>query len=150
MDRIGDKDNNGDKKLTESVPEGISNRVWEHALHEETVFNATGNFFLIAEAMLLVFYATLIDNLRPWALLASTALGLLLTLMWLIINIRQEKDLKTAKQRLEKYCPEYTEYLKDRDRKSFRSARPVLSVGVPIVIILTWLTLVIEILYSSY
>lgn len=71
--------------------------------------------------------------------------------MWFLINIRQVAELKLASKRLKEYCPEYLEFTIEREEiGKFRKARPILSKGVPIIVILIWLTLIIEITWSNY
>jgi hypothetical protein len=119
-----------------------ASRVWEHALHEETIYFETSNFFLVAEAMLLVFYATLVSEVSAWVLMVVATLGIFMTGMWWMINIRQESDLETAKGRLKRYCPEYLEYLSEREDNRFRArAGTILSRFIPLVIALLWATL---------
>lgn len=125
-------------------PEAVG-RIWQHALHEETVYNDTSNFFLVAEAMFLVFYATLIADINLWGQIIIPVLGLVVTALWLVINVRQEADLQTAVSCLKDFCPEYVEFKRRREEKAFRkTARPILSWAVPTVVGLTWLVLLIQ------
>ena len=62
------------------APDSIT-RVWEHALHEEKVYSDRHNFFLVAEAMLFVFYATLGSDTQAWALIVISFIGFALTVM---------------------------------------------------------------------
>lgn len=125
----------------------IITRVWEHALHEERIYNDRHNFFLVAEAMLFVFYATLGEHTQKWALVVISFLGVLLTIMWVLIAIRQEEDLRVAVERVDSYCEEYKEYKQQRlVRKKFRnSGMSILGRWVPFVIGVAWLVLIAEI-----
>lgn len=122
-------------------------RVWQHALHEEKIYNERSNFSLVAEAMLFVFFATLGVETQTWALILLSILGLILTVMWVMIAMRQEEDLKLAVERLKKYCDEYEEFEKQRkERKRFRgSGTLILGRLIPIVLGLAWVILIAEI-----
>ncbi|GGA02927.1 hypothetical protein GCM10010923_09690 [Blastomonas marina] len=124
-------------------------RSWSHALHEENVFNERLNFFLLAQAMLLVFYATAIADVSRWTLVAISACGVVLTVFWLLINIRQAGDLEDAKRRMKKCLPDYAEYCRrsSEERGFYRNLLPVLSHGVPLVVGLIWVALLVEELF---
>ncbi len=61
---------------------------WDWIKHEGNVFNARGNFFLVAESMLLVAVATLTASHEPRAglLLWTYIAGVFVTLVWLYVN----------------------------------------------------------------
>ncbi len=127
-------------------PESIK-RIWEHALHEERIYNDRHNFFLVAEAMLFVFYATLGSEPQTWALVAIALLGLVITAMWIMIAMRQAEDLEVAVRRLKIYCSEYVSYKKEREsKKKFRyGALKIMGRWMPIAIGAAWVVLLVEV-----
>ena len=141
-----------DKPKVKATPE-VRKRVWEHALHEEKIYNERGNFFLVSEAMLFVFFATLGTDTQTWALYLISALGLCLTLMWVIIAIRQGADLDLAKKRVCWYCDEYEEFKMEREQseengrsRDFRAYdKLILGKIIPTILGLAWVILIVEI-----
>jgi hypothetical protein len=115
------------------------------------MLNDRHNFFLVAEAMLFVFYATLDVRTQVWALVAIAALGLVLTAMWVLIAIRQERDLKISVKRLNRYCEEYREFEEIvNDEGRFRSSGPwILGRCVPTIIAVAWGVLIVEVFTRS-
>jgi len=122
-------------------------RAWQHALHEENVFNDRLNFFLLAEAMLLVFHAEVIGKIGEAGLLMIGLLGVVITILWVIINARQIADLEDAKAKLRTCLPDYATYAQNAQatRGKLRgSAAPILGYAVPFVVALIWLALIAE------
>lgn len=104
------------------------------------------NFFLVAEAMLFVFYATLDASTQIWALVSICALGILLTLMWVLIAMRQEGDFDLAVERLELFAEEYPDYSDQRDGWLRAKGMTILGRWVPSVVGIAWIILIVEIL----
>ena len=122
-------------------------RAWQHALHEENVFNDRLNFFLLAEAMLLVFHAEVIGKVGQTGLLLIGALGVVITILWVVINARQIADLEDAKTKLRGCLADYQSYHEAADRtrgKLRRSAAPILGYAVPLVVALIWIALIVD------
>lgn len=129
------------------LPQDAVDRVWEHALHEEKMHSDRSNFFLVAEAMLFVFYATLDAGTQVWALVTICLLGIALTIMWILIALRQKWDLEVALERLEDYVQEYAVYKEQVGEGWLRvNGTTILGYWVPSMIGVTWAVLVIEIL----
>lgn len=127
-------------------------RAWQHALHEENVFNDRLNFFLLAEAMLLVFHAEVIGKVGETGLLLIGALGVIITILWVIINARQIGDLEDAKAKMRTCLPDYAAYdlsAEEKRRKLRRSAAPILGYAVPVVVALIWMALIAETLLPN-
>lgn len=115
---------------------------WDHALHEERVLNERAGLFLVAEAMLLVFYATIAPHASPGALRIFAATGLVLTIGWLLLNVRQRDDLAQATATLKAASPFYATYLANRSADGLRFIDVlVLVFGLPVLVAVVWLTL---------
>lgn len=122
-------------------------RAWEHLLHDENVFNDRLNFFLLAEAMLLVFHAEVIGKVSGAGLLAIGSLGVVITVLWLVINARQIADFEDAKAKAASYLADYGTYARgadDQRGRLRRSAAPILGYAVPAVVLLIWIALIAE------
>jgi hypothetical protein len=91
------------------------NRLWAHGLHEDNMFIQRGNFFLVAESMLLVAYAAVLASHArpgPYVLTAShiiAGFGLALTSVWILISHRHMTYLRLIQQRMYSRIHEYRE-----------------------------------------
>lgn len=120
---------------------------WQHVLHEEDVFNDRLNFFLLAEAMLLVFHAEVIGKIGESSLLMIGLLGLVITILWVVINARQISDLEQAKTKCRSCLAHYKDYDEQAEKmrgRLRRSALPILGYAVPFLIALIWIALIGE------
>jgi hypothetical protein len=86
-----------------------ANRLWQHGLHEDSVLNERQNYFLIAESMLLVGYTTVLSTPQPKVFIARViaSFGMLLTLVWIYVNIRQWYIVKHVRARAVEVLPDY-------------------------------------------
>jgi hypothetical protein len=81
-------------------------RLWEHGIHEDNMFFQQGNFFLVAESMLLVAYAAVLSSHPTAASDNFTAVhvisgfGLALTGMWALISHRHMTYHRLIRQRM--------------------------------------------------
>jgi hypothetical protein len=124
---------------TTSKDEGLA---WDLALHEERVLNERSGLFLVAQAMLLVFYATIHARVSVELLMVFAGVGLLISILWSILGKRQSVDLAAAKQALKDASPFYKRYLEGRQQGSFRNwDSPVLVYGLPFLVAIVWLAL---------
>jgi hypothetical protein len=94
-------------------------RLWEHVLHEDTQLFQRGNFFMLAESLLVVAYSGLLaasethgasNSAATRLLLAARVLasfGLLLTAIWFYVGRRHLKYCKYIRARARDRLPEY-------------------------------------------
>lgn len=128
---------------TNSTMRDERDRFWQHAMHEDGQFNDRLNFFLVFESVLLGVVAALYVksgtvNLTLWAV---AMLGLVITLLWMNIQVYHKYYLDSFSPRLEQF-PEFgvtAEY----DRK-WRpdSTRHILSYIIPLAVALIWLGII--------
>jgi hypothetical protein len=90
--------------------------LWDYLKHFETTYSSRINFFLVAESMLMVSYATVIVNanyviLKFIALLISI-LGILYTYYWFKIN---KKGIYGGKNLMDRFGNMHTPYKEIRD-----------------------------------
>jgi hypothetical protein len=128
---------------SQTFPQGHCDRAWQHALHEENVFNERLNFFLVAEAMLLVFHAEVIGKIGDDELLAIGVLGLVITFLWVIINVRQIADLEVAKRELRLCVPEQAQRMEAQKGLLRGSAGVILGYLVPLAVGSIWIALIV-------
>jgi len=130
------------------------NRLWEHGMHEDTVFNDRLNFFLIFESVLLGVVGMLYGKQPPVmkeVLITIVCLGLLITIIWGYIQARQRSTLNRLIERLEEHLPEFRETYEPLDRKKWRrlSGTWLLTYFIPLLVVLIWVALLILILNSD-
>jgi hypothetical protein len=118
------------------------NRIWEHRLHEDTQLNQRLNFFLIAEAMLVVAAAQVLSSnaAKPWLGVGISVVGLGLTLVWWAVNRRQVVIMRHIQKRATEALPEF--------RKHYETRPPgrstgLLSGGIPAIIGFVWVIILV-------
>ena len=134
-------------QTTFSVESQNAERIaWDHALHEERVLNERAGLFLVAEAMMLVFYATLGVKTSSVALQLFAAIGFVMSLLWITLNMRQHDDLLCATDNLKRVSSFYRDYIADREVAGwFRKwDRPVLVYALPLLVAVVWLVLFLD------
>lgn len=129
-------------------------RLWSHGLHEDNMFIQRGNFFLVAESLMLVAYAgVLASRARPggYSLAASHIIGgfgFALTGIWILISHRHRTYLQLIQQRMRAHFREYRD-----TRMAWRGGiqapwwrkahiNLLLSYGVPGLAAIMWLLLI--------
>jgi hypothetical protein len=130
-------------KMEESIGRSDTDIVWEHKMHIENIFYQRVNFFLLAESMLFVAFATVLQS-RLIALLMIT-IGTSLTVIWLLVNTRHTSIYRHIRNFLEKECSVY---------KTIHDTRPQAAIGswvmiaylVPCLILAGWVTLFVVVL----
>lgn len=123
------------------------NRIWQHGLHEEGLFNNRLNFFLVLESILFFIVAAFINSgaSRPFVLRSFTLFGLLITLVWAYVQARQRYVLKVLEQRIRDTAPEF----RATDRELLRTRWPIsnltlLTYVVPGLFVLVWIALLLS------
>lgn len=115
-------------------------RVWGHRLHEDSQLNERLNFFLIAEAMLVVAAAQVLtsDSPRPLLGVGISVVGLGLTLAWMYVDRRQFRVMRHVHEKAVKVLPEFREHEETKPRARPGSTQ-VLCYGIPGIMLVVWL-----------
>jgi hypothetical protein len=118
--------------------------LWQYRLHEDTIFYQRLNFFLVAESMLLVAFATFVSGPEnSWVVrLIITALGLCVTFAWLYVSHRQMIVIRQIQQVAENHVPTY-KYIRVNRPKTWPGSFRMLAYMVPLIVIVAWLFLAI-------
>ena len=131
-----------------------ANRLFQHGLHEDNAFTERGNYFLIAESMLVVAYAGLLSSGQSSAssavqqtniLLVARILaffGFLLTVVWIYVNRRQWQVVQHLQERTRQLVPEYKVTYETRPKRRISSTW-LMAYFVPAVIGVMWVIFVI-------
>jgi hypothetical protein len=117
-------------------------RMWEHGLHEDNIFNERLNFFLVFESVSLgvigALYTHSPNDNGPLRYLAL--FGLLVSLLWLYVQARQKYVLDSLKARDSVALSDYAYTLRNRRRWPV-STTWLLAYFLPLLVTLIWLTL---------
>ncbi|MGC8988500.1 MAG: hypothetical protein ACP5MD_00085 [Verrucomicrobiia bacterium] len=126
-----------------------ANRVFQHGLHEQNTFIQMGNYFLVAESLFVVAYASLLSSgqssattgIQPANLLLIARIlaffGLLLTVVWIYVNQRQWEIFRHLQERARELVPEYKVTYETRPKRRI-SATVLVAYFVPIPIGIMW------------
>jgi hypothetical protein len=82
---------------------------WDWIKHEGNIFTNRGNFFLVAESMLLVAVFALAagSNHQESFLLLSYIGGIFVILIWLYVNCKHKKTQAIIVNKYKELCPQY-------------------------------------------
>lgn len=115
-------------------------RVWDHSMHEDSVFNDRQNFFLVFESVLVGsiggFFTKTGPNVRIVRFIAL--FGLAVTLLWLYVQVRQHYITKLLKKRNKAVFDDYASAISIRRRWPFH-AYTLLAYAFPLLVALAWI-----------
>ncbi|PWH12404.1 MAG: hypothetical protein DDG60_13365 [Anaerolineae bacterium] len=126
------------------------NRLWQHGIHEDEIFNNRLNFFLVLESVLFAVVAMLLSasaggntpQKQIIILRLIAILGLALTVVWTYVQARQKYVLDRLQTRMKKYIPEYAETFQEREKMRWPfSNRTLLTYVIPSLFIIIWIVL---------
>ncbi len=115
-------------------------RLWSHRLHEDGIFNARQNYFLVAQSMMSVAYATALSGEEARVLVARAiaVIGLLLTVAWLDVNWRQCSIVHVVHDRAARELPEFNKTWERRKIVRGLSSTHILAFVIPPLIGVMW------------
>lgn len=116
--------------------------VWGWLLHAETQFNNRTNFFLVAESLAAVAYASLTATRHQIAVRTVLVIfGIAVTVIWLWVQLRSYQDNKRLLHELaDPALPAYARFRVNRPRPS---QTIVLALALPIVALAMWIFLLL-------
>ncbi len=134
-----------------SLDKEARDRLWQHSLHEDNIFNNRVNFFLGFQSILLAVVAMLIDEIGSRDKLVAVliiVLGLALSVLGWLIQAKQKRILDLLKEKGQEVFADYLEMVKRRKTGFFKnlSVTWILTNGIPITLILIWSILLYYIL----
>ncbi len=122
-------------------------RLWDLTLHEDNVFNQRHAFFLIAEAMLAVTYATALDASENLVAAVIATMGLLLTVAWLYVSTRHGGKVQQVQRRAKAVLPDYRDVAESTSSAPSRwlriPSRTVTGTLVPLFVGILWVALLL-------
>lgn len=119
-------------------------RLWEHGLHEDTIFYNMLNFFLVFESVLLGVVGLLYSRNASAGPVVKiiAALGLGVTLIWGYAQIRQKRYIKIISTQTQKLDANYESLVQQRGKGIWSlSVMALLAYAIPTLILLVWVTL---------
>ena len=117
---------NTNEKAGNAMPDNVDNerlnRLWLHGLHEDKIFNDRLSFFLVFESILLGVVGMLYSapNPKTIVLLAIMILGLVITVVWGLVQIQQKRSLDVIKARVKELDPDYRKTVEIRHKVQMR------------------------------
>jgi hypothetical protein len=135
---------------SKSISPDEVNRLWQHGLHEERLFHDRLNYFSILEMGLLTIYGVMYNKEPSLGFfLPLTAVALLFTLLWLVIQARHWSYCEHIAHRQKRLIPEYRatidEFTEHSWSRSF-SVSKTLALLVPALFACTWIAFFIWLL----
>jgi hypothetical protein len=130
--------------------EKLVDRLWEWVLHEDSLFIARGNFFLVAEAMLFTAFAAVVvdPSVKPLLVFVFGIVGAVCSAVWIYLSWAQVNlTMKPLRTRLKELFPDYTEVISRRRR--FPALDWVLGILFPLFLLIVWLVLLLAKLLSA-
>ena len=122
--------------------EDEKNRLWEHRLHEDLILYQRHSFVLVTESLLLVAYSQLLGAHEHFAATALAAVGILVTVAWLMVNSRERKIIAHVHARAIESLREFADTYRDRPRSRL-SSTVVLATLIPSLLATIWALLLI-------
>jgi hypothetical protein len=129
------------------------NRLWQHGMHEERLFHDRLNYFSFLETGLLTICVIMYNKESSIGFFLPVAVvALLLTLLWLIIQVRHWVYVEHVHVRIRMLVPEYratVEAFAGPGRRDGLSISKPLALAVPALFACTWIALFVWILVRS-
>jgi hypothetical protein len=135
-----------------ALAEPATDRLWQLLLHEENAVIQRGNFFLVAESLLVVGYSSLVAAVQVSPHPASDALsigvavraiagfGLLLTVVWVYVGRLQLERRRYVRAKCVEHFVEYRDFATNR-RKGRYGVSGLMTFVTPFLAALMWITL---------
>ncbi len=130
-------------------------RMWELALHEESVLNERSALFLVAHAMLLIMTVETRGKFHDFVVLSIIVIGGALSVIWLLINARQLDEMQRAAKIAGPYSEGYVRFRQLARRTRFyeflRTKGPALyAFGVPSLVAAIYVVLLADTLVRAF
>jgi hypothetical protein len=122
-------------------------RLWEHGLHEDTMFNNRLNFFLVFESILLSVVGSLYSKLTPTKVILITivCLGIVITIIWGYVQARQKHTYDVLGSAAREVFDEFV-IIRTRIGKWPVSSVALLTYAIPGLVLLIWIVLLIAVI----
>lgn len=120
-------------------------RLWQHALHEDALFNERLNSFVTFQSVLLALAALLVsesDNRGDGLICALIVAGMATSVVSAYVQLKQVHLIGTLTERCRAALPEFAETLETLEASRWRrvSSKKLLAVLLPAIFALTWIT----------
>ncbi|MBC7774514.1 MAG: hypothetical protein H7246_03675 [Phycisphaerae bacterium] len=126
----------------------FKDRIWQHGLHEDQMFNERFNFFLTLQSILIAAVAILVDKLEAkdkWVGYGLIIIGIIIsTVLWLI-QAKQKFVLEGLRKKCQEVFPDYFETVQYREKSKWRyfSITNALAHWVPGLIMILWILILV-------
>ncbi|MGN9819683.1 RipA family octameric membrane protein [Streptomyces sp. SD11] len=121
-------------------------RLWQHALHENTMLFQRGNLFLVGQSLFAVAYTTLLTSEQHVvAARVLAGFGLVLALTWLYVGHRHrlyyQHVQRRAVERLPEYATTWTSWATRRQGRSRGRSITLIAYLLPSLAVVMWAAL---------
>jgi hypothetical protein len=139
MEKTSD-DRTAQPRFEECLPRDQAERLFQRAMHEETIFNSRMHNFLVIQSVLLAVVVLRQDGAAasPHTQVIIGA-AFFLTAVWWYVQVRQKLKLDGLSERLEKALPEFSLTQAWRRRLTcLPTSTTLLAYGVPFAFLIIW------------
>lgn len=128
-----------------------NNRLWQHAVHEDTMLFQRGNLYLLAQSLQVVAYTSVVSSTGQSAtgahasLIAArviAAFGIALTVNWLYVGHRHLRYTQAVHRHARARFVDYAE-IRSSSRQRGPSHVPLIVYALPLMAGAMWLTLLV-------
>jgi len=128
------------------------NRMLQLAIHEDLIFYNRLNFFAVIETVLLAAVASSSAAAGRLLHVLLLVMGLLVTIMWSVAQIRSRRYVRVLVRRLKTELPELKDGFNGTDLElrqiRVEGASEIMTYGLPTMFALAWLVLLGDLLYK--
>ena len=122
--------------------------LWDWLKHENNIFANRGSFFLIAESALFAIIATKSSTTTLAAQCVLCVTGLLITLLWLLVNIKHVLGThRLIEKKLKDKGHPWSKIQKERTKWPWPN-HILLGIALPVLFLVLWIFLFVLYLYS--
>lgn len=120
-----------------------ANRLWQHGMHEESLFYDRLNYFSAIQVGLLGVFAILYNkDQSPWLFAPLTASALAFAFLWLRVQVRHWRYCVHVHEHMRRVVPEYARTVATfAGRTDGLSISRPLAFAMPILFAVTWVAL---------
>jgi len=130
--------------MQESLENDRLHRLWEHGLHEDTIFFQMLSFFLVFESVLLGVVGLLYSKTASTGSILKIIiiLGCCVTIVWGYAQVKQRRYIKALSAQAQSLDSNYKLMVQSREKGIWSlSVTGLLAYVIPTLIVLVWITL---------
>lgn len=121
------------------------NRIWQHLLHEEEMFNSRINLFFVAQSLLLASFSVMYGKITAVQSIVYIFAGVIFSFLWLSVNQRQLYHLEAISEIAKVTCHEFIFVCESHKRhpRFSKITLYLLAFVMPLTTLAVWITLLL-------